>query len=252
MAQSDSNAAGTNPTDHVKEDAIPQLIQLFQEQLQATAQREKRLAALLERTLHDGNGQRAYDDRARQHKTVNCSDCPILRAKASLADFVGWKEAWSDFAACQGIRAAKEETQKAVLRQCLDEELRRSARQGVIVLNEQSTVDGWLQALEVFIWKQRNVLLDRMEFYRACQTEGESFTKFYIILKELNAACNFQSPLEAVCHDCKTTIEACEHCITRVKQVHSETMRDRILVGIRSDETRHKLLAKAEITLEEG
>eukprot|EP00117_Sycon_ciliatum_P041192 scpid92264/ scgid30179/ len=95
-----------------------------------------------------------------------------------------------------------------------------------------------------------------MDFYRACQTEGETFTSFYTILKELNAACNFQSPLEAVCHDCRTTIEACEHCNTRVKQVHSETMRDRILVGIlvgiRCDETRHKLLAKAEITLEEA
>eukprot|EP00117_Sycon_ciliatum_P033417 scpid92455/ scgid25717/ len=83
-----------------------------------------------------------------------------------------------------------------------------------------------------------------MDFYRACQTEGETFTSFYTILKELNAACNFQSPLEAVCHDCRTTIEACEHCNTRVKQVHSETMRDRILVGIRSDETRHNYTSR--------
>ena len=89
MAQLDSNAAGTSPTDHIKEDTIPQLIPLFQEQLQASAQHEEPLAALSERTLHDGNGQRENDDRARQHKTVNCRNHPILRANARLADFVG-------------------------------------------------------------------------------------------------------------------------------------------------------------------
>jgi len=130
------------------------------------------------------------------------------------------------------------EAQVATLRSCLDDDLLRYLEQGVITLD---TSDGspttpvkYITALKSFIRSQQNPLLDRIKFFKRVQEPGESFDDFYTSLKEIFIACDFNAN------------ESCDSC----KTFSTELLRDRIITGINCNESRHKLLASKDLTLD--
>ena len=82
-----------------------------------------------------------------------------------------------------------------------------------------------IQRMEDHIRRQRNVILDRRDFYLRRQEAGERFDDFFMSLKEIGQFCDF-----------------CETCT-------DERFRDRILTGIRDEETVRLLLSEKNLTL---
>ena len=97
----------------------------------------------------------------------------------------------------------------------------------------EPTVDTYLSAVKSYIRSQHNPLLDRIRFFERKQELGESFDEFLASVKELQVACDF-----SVDEDCAT-------CMLHQEQA----LRDKLVIGIRSQETRHKLLAVSPLTL---
>ncbi|TRY72057.1 hypothetical protein TCAL_13772 [Tigriopus californicus] len=122
----------------------------------------------------------------------------------------------------------------AALKSCLDGDLQRYLIQRTIEVDADADVEGIIMAISKYIRAQRSPLLDRIEFYNATQTPGETFDNFLTRLKEVLCACNFE------------TNPACFTCKTR----EDDLMRDRIVCGILSNVTRHKLLSEVDLTVE--
>ena len=226
---------------------ISQLTMVMMEQLKAAGEREKRMELLLEQFMHrDSQSSQPSTQPVRQKPVA--AERPILLSTATLADFAAWKESWDDYYRCQQLDAQDRETRVASLRQALDEDLRRYIREGVINIPEVSDIDEMIRIVQAYIRRQRNALLDRIDFYNRQQQAAESFDSFLTVLKEMFAACDFGSC--SLCATCKRRV--CQTCKQGLARVHDDTMRDRIVIGIRDDDTRHKLLAKKDLTLDEA
>ena len=126
----------------------------------------------------------------------------------------------------------------AAFRQALDEDLRRFIREGIIPIPTTHDVPAALVELRKLIRRQRNPLLDRMEFYRRAQQSGESFDTFYTSLRELFHACRFSGL--SVCVTC--TRRLCGSC-TSLQALTDDILRDRVVTSVLADEVRHKLFA---------
>lgn len=163
-------------------------------------------------------------------------DRPILSSTATTSDFATWKEGWDNYALCQHLARQSRLVRVAALKTCLDGDLQRFIIQKTIEVDPSSDVDGIITVLSKYIRSQRNPLLDRIEFYKASQDSGETFDNFFTRLREIFSACNFESDI------------ACSTCKSR----EDDLMRDRIVCGIMNDDTRHRLLAEQDLTLEKA
>ena len=83
-----------------------------------------------------------------------------------------------------------------------------------------------------------------MKHYNRQQHRGGLFDSFFISQKELYHACSFTNT--KLCEAC--SMHACRECKAKLSQ-QDEIMRDRFVVGICNDETKHKLLATSDLTL---
>ncbi len=79
-------------------------------------------------------------------------------------------------------------------------------------------------------------MLDQIKFFKRCQKRGESFDEFLTSLKELHKACDFE--VKADCKSCQ--------------RFDKELFRNRIIVGLDDEETRHKLLAEPKLQLSDA
>ena len=234
------------------------VLAMVQWQLRASAEREDRLTALLEKALdHEKPSPPVAGPPAppsvstpapstASTKTVNV-ERPMLVVSATMADFVAWEEDWSDYSRCQHLEAQDLATQRAALWQALDEDLRRFIREGIIAVTNRDDTQVVIDALRGYIRRQRNPLLDRMAFYGRKQQTGESFDNFYTSLNELYKASDFGPPL---CQPC--TSRVCGNCSAAVSQHTTDMMRDRVVCGILDDTVRHKLLAEPNLTLDKA
>ena len=165
-----------------------------------------------------------------------------------MAEFVAWEESWNDYSRCQHLSEQSQDTRVAAVRQALDEDLRRFIREGTITLGPAPDVADIIAAVKTHIRRQRNPLLDRIEFYNRKQQPSESFDSFLTALKELYNCCDF--PEVAQCATC--TARTCNVCKDQLRRINADVMRDRLVVGILDDSTRHKLLALPQLTFEEA
>ena len=99
--------------------------------------------------------------------------------------------------------------------------------------------------IKKYIRRQRNLLLDGLHFYNRRQQRGESFDSFMTALKELFGACDF-STME-VCSS--RAPKLCKYCPDTLNKANEDILRDRIVVGVHEDDTRHKLLAHENLRL---
>ncbi|KAF0310863.1 hypothetical protein FJT64_018275 [Amphibalanus amphitrite] len=119
------------------------------------------------------------------------------------------------------------EVLRAALLSLLDEDWHRVLRYGLSVTDD-SPLSEVVDAMESHLRKQRSVLVDRRAFYARVQEEGENFEEFLCGAKELAAFCDF-----------------CTHC-------YDSRLRDKIVCGLRDEETVKRLLEDPELDLKKA
>ena len=178
---------------------------------------------------------------SREARVISTKDAPKLMANLNLNEFSRWEQRWSDFCVTQHFSGQSSETQVAAFRSCLDDDLVRFLRQGIISVPDiadqsEATVAQLVVAIKSYIRTQQNPLLDRIKFFSRIQDVGESFDEYFASIKELEVACDF------------AVSESCASC----KMSNEQTLRDRLVIGLRDNETRHKLLAISNLSLAEA
>ncbi|XP_065190896.1 uncharacterized protein K02A2.6-like [Sycon ciliatum] len=237
MASSDPAAPSGNGVPDVAT-----LLQLLTTQAQASALRDQQFQTLMERM---SNQTSTSSTTPPAPKSVS-AERPVLLSTATMAEFTAWEEAWRDYAQCQCLASHDRHTRMSAFRQALDEDLRRFIREGIIAFPEDADIADAIPVLQQYIRRQRNPLLDRIEFYKRRQQRGESFDSFYTALRELFHACDFSGC--SVCHNCNQAM--CNPCKAGLLKFNNDILRDRIVTGVFEDDVRHKLLALQNLDLE--
>ena len=190
-------------------------------------EREKRMQTLLETAL-----SRVKPPEQNQGNKIpsNATPAPTLIHSASLREFATWKQKLLDYMLLTGIDKAPAQKQKAVLRSLLDDEWYRITKYALAIDMEDNdtTVEIILKQMQDHLRSQRNVVLDRKEFYSRNQQPGEKFDDYFIALQEIAGFCDF-----------------CRHCV-------DDQYRDRIVTGISSEVTVKDLLSQKKLSLDKA
>ena len=155
----------------------------------------------------------------------SATPAPHLTTSASLREFSAWREKYRGYRLLTGLDSMSVPEQRAALLALLDDEWTRVVRYSLDV-DDATAVDAVLDRMESYLRSQRSVILDRKDFYTRPQADGEPFDDYLMALKELAEFCDF-----------------CSHCM-------DDRLRDRIVTGIRSEETVQLLLAEPALTLQ--
>ena len=156
---------------------IAAMTELLEQQMEASAQWEKRMPEILDQTLKAVAGvpQPAPATEAASQQLVPQSaktvtvDRPMLLSSATAADFTAWQEAWHDFSCCQKLSCQDKQTRVSTIRQCLDEDLRRFLREDTISVPADPDAPNIIDTVRTYIRRQRNPLLDRISFHNRQQ-----------------------------------------------------------------------------------
>ena len=124
-----------------------------------------------------------------------------------------------------GVSALSLTEQRAALLGLMDDEWQRTLRYGLCVADDTPLADV-VKAMETHLRAQRNVVVDRRDFYARCQQSDERFDDFLCAVREIAAFCDF-----------------CSHCV-------DDQIRDRIVCGVRDDEAVRRLLENKDLTLQ--
>ena len=219
---------------------LDRLSALLVQQAELSAQREERLAGMLERLMSrppsaapdtpgvaDGQASAAAAAAARppMRMPASATPAPHLTSSASLRDFTVWKEKFHGYMMLTGAATLPVEGQRAVLLSLLDEDWHRVIRYGVGVA-EDAALETVVGAMEGHLRKQRNVLVDRRDFYARAQEPGECFDDFLCAIKEIASFCAF-----------------CEQCM-------DSRLRDRVVCGARDEDAVRRMLEEPGLTLQ--
>ena len=162
---------------------IAALTEFLKQQMEASAQREKR---------RDGRNPRSDPEscrccstaRAGHHRSSKPAagstvgqDCrcgpPNASSFCQSRRLHTWEEAWHDFSCCQKLSCQDKQTRASKIRQCLDEDLRRFLREDTISVPADPDASDIIDAVRTFICRQRNPLLNRTSFYNRQQHRGK-------------------------------------------------------------------------------
>ncbi|PAA68329.1 hypothetical protein BOX15_Mlig030097g1 [Macrostomum lignano] len=167
---------------------------------------------------------------------IDVRSAPHFDIESQKELYPQWKLLWEAFEELSGLNSQDNEDEKKkyrlfALRQCLSMETLRVVDSLPHLTEENKNDTGEIiKALELFITGQRNEIFERREFWLRNQMEGESFSDWYVAIKEMASRCNF----ERCCGKCAE----CQ-------------IRDKIVMGLRDHSTVEKLLEEgSELTLE--
>ncbi|KAF0300643.1 hypothetical protein FJT64_026892 [Amphibalanus amphitrite] len=124
-----------------------------------------------------------------------------------------------------GVNQLTQEEQRASLYSLVDDEWHRIIKFGLNI-TETASLSDTIQAMEDHLRSQRNVILDRRDFFRRNQQPDESFDDYLIALKEISEFCDF-----------------CRHCT-------EDRLRDRIITGLHDETAVQTLLSEEDLTLQ--
>ena len=124
-----------------------------------------------------------------------------------------------------GLRDLTAAEQRAALSALLDDEWLRIVKYGLGV-PDTAAMEEVTTAMEKHLRSQRNVILDRREFYTRNQEQDEPFDEYLIAIKEISQFCDF-----------------CTHC-------SDERLRDRLVTGLHDEDTVKALLSEKDLTLQ--
>ena len=224
---------------------IERLSALLVRQAEISVEREERLAAMVER-LAIASPARAAGSSAdvavtdtestaqtvsgigsssRHRLPLSTTPAPHLHASASIREFSAWREKLSAYLMLTGVSTLKLKEQRAALLVLLDDEWQRTLRYGLNV-SDDSSLENVLDAMEAHLRTQRNVVVDRRDFYARRQQSGERFDDFLCAVREIAAFCDF-----------------CSHCV-------DDQIRGRLVCGASDDEAVRRLLETKDLTLQ--
>ena len=135
-----------------------------------------------------------------------------------------WKEKFEGFMLLTRGNSCPVREQRALLLTLLDEDWTRIVKYG-LGINDDTPVTEVVAAMEGHLRSQRNVIIDRREFFSRKQEADEPFDDFFCALKEVMAFCDFCS----MCAD--------------------DQLRDRIVCGSKDDAAVQRMLETSGLTL---
>ena len=149
-----------------------------------------------------------------------------LETKGNLAS--NWKRfrrVWSNYEVASRLVKQPKEERTATLLTCIGADALEIV-DGLNFANEdeRKDVDVVLEKLEVFCVGKTNEISERYQFNERDQESGESIDSYVAALRTLAKTCNYGSLLDSL-------------------------IRDRIVVGIKDNGTRKRLLQEAKLTL---
>ena len=240
-----SESTMAQPAGSEQQDIVSTMAELLKQQAAAAQQREERLAGMIAQLMERGANTSGDTARTTSGDTPNATrnetrkhgiatgaiPAPRLSGAANLREFATWKEKFEGYSKLTGIDKLPDDEQKAVFLTLLDDEWVRIVKFGLTDDTssgdgENDTITKLILNLEKHIRRQRNVILDRRDFYLRRQEQGERFDDFFMSLKETSQFCDF-----------------CETCA-------DDRFRDRILTGIRDEETVRVLLSEKDLSLQ--
>lgn len=208
---------------------MEQLAALLAQQAEESRRREERMSQLLERAVSRREATSSEDGQAQASPEevkfpASAAVAPHLSSSASLREFDAWRHKFRGYVALMKISALPLVEQKAVLSSVVDDEWSRTLR-FTIDAADDAGLEQVLDAMEAHLRGQRNVIVDRREFYARVQQPGESFDDFLCAVKEIVNFCDF-----------------CESCI-------DNRLRDRIVVGTSDEGALKRMLKEKDLTL---
>ena len=90
-----------------------------------------------------------------------------------------------------GVSTLRLLEQRAALLGLLDDEWQRTLRYGLNV-SDDTPLDDVLESMEAHLRTQRNVVVDRRDFYARCQQTGERFDDFFVVCERLRHSVTFK------------------------------------------------------------
>ena len=189
--------------------------------------REENMQKMLEKALGAPNPKDKSNGETNKKIPVNATPAPMLSHSASLREFSVWRQKLADYMLLTGINKTSNDRQKAVIRSLLDDEWVRITKFALDIDMDEDNVDveNILNGMQNHLRSQRNIVLDRKEFYMRNQQTDEKFDDYFITLQEIAGFCDF-----------------CENCL-------DEQYRDRIVTGVHDEETLKNLLSTKDLTL---
>ncbi|KAF0298319.1 hypothetical protein FJT64_004332 [Amphibalanus amphitrite] len=176
----------TRPQLNMARSDVERLSALLVKQAEDSAEREGRLAAMVERLVMASPTRAAAQPEsavtaagaggpARPRLPLSSTPSPHLHASANLREFSAWREKLSAYFMLTGVSTLPLKEQRAALLGLLDDEWQRTLRYGLNV-SDDTPLDDVLQSMEAHLRAQRNVVVDRRDFYARCQQTGVSET----------------------------------------------------------------------------
>ena len=140
-----------------------------------------------------------------------------------------FKKRWDNYVLMSGLGKEERPLQIAQLENCLGDDALKTLEGFQFDTGEdQRTVKEILDAFTAYTIGETNETLERFKFGKRTQQEGESIDKFVAALRILMKTCQY-------CPACAPSI-----------------LRDRIVLGIRSDDAREDMLKERALTLEKA
>ncbi|CAL8135979.1 unnamed protein product [Orchesella dallaii] len=166
------------------------------------------------------------------------------------------KQRWNDFSSTQQVEQYPMEAQHGILRAAIDPEWTMLWNSSRLKIKHDSSLREILILMEAYIRQKRNPLLDRQEFHRRDQFNGESVDRYYAALRVLDDACSHEGELR--CCRCLTgpvleSLCACGEVFDLEKQMQEIRIRDRFICGLRDKDMLRRVLAEhygAVLTME--
>ena len=143
---------------------------------------------------------------------------PLKVTGSNVADnWERFREQWENYELATDLTEASSEKRAAVFLTCLGGEAYDTFRSMDIPTADKKKIDKILDAFETFCLGAVNITYQRYIFYQRVQETGERFDAFLGDVRRLAKSCKFEG-------------------------VEESMIRDRIVVGVREDATRRKLL----------
>ncbi|KAK3875322.1 hypothetical protein Pcinc_019804 [Petrolisthes cinctipes] len=199
--------------------------------------REERLNQLLEHMVAQPSSQSTSrtgsDDTSSSSNTsthsarfpASAATTPHLTSSASLREFDAWRYKFEGYVTLTKVNMLTRTEQRAALTAVLDDEWTRTLRYGISV-PEDADLGSILDAMGEYLRNQRNIIVDRRDFYLRVQEAGESFDDFLCSAKEIANFCEF-----------------CDKCV-------DSQLRDRIVVGTSDELALKRMLENKNLALE--
>ncbi len=157
-----------------------------------------------------------------------------LTPETSVAKLKAWCKAWNDYASMCKIEEMKLEEQQALFRSSLSMDMRNVLEERIGVQANHKP-DEILDAIERYIRKKRNVLLDIVEFENRKQKTGEDFDSYLVAIQQIASDADL----------------VCDHCADCRVRCLDRRLAVRLISGIADERTRTKLLEEDKFPTKE-